>query len=84
MVSPAPGNNCNADRGIPARCANSTAKAAIKGVCSAGFANTGFPAARLAAICPTKIANGKFHGLMHTTGPIGAESSVRSARAVAA
>jgi hypothetical protein len=46
-----------------------TAVAAISGVCPAGFASTGLPAARAALTWPTKIASGKFHGLMHATGP---------------
>ena len=46
--------------------------AAISGVCSAGLASTGLPAASAAAIWPVKIASGKFHGLMQTTGPSGA------------
>ncbi|MCY1449229.1 hypothetical protein D9M71_659550 [compost metagenome] len=48
-----------------------TAWAAISGVCSAGLASTVLPAARAAATWPVKIARGKFHGLMHTTGPSG-------------
>jgi hypothetical protein len=36
--------------------------AAISGVCSAGFASTLLPAASAAAICPVKIASGKFQG----------------------
>jgi len=43
----------------------------MAGVVSAGLANTGLPAASAAATCPTKIASGKFHGLMQTTGPSG-------------
>ncbi|MCY1455840.1 hypothetical protein D9M71_730070 [compost metagenome] len=48
-----------------------TAWAAINGVCSAGLASTVLPAASAAATWPLKIASGKFHGLMHTTGPSG-------------
>jgi hypothetical protein len=58
-----------------------TACAAISGVCSAGFASTVLPAASAAATWPMKIASGKFHGLMQTTGPSGRcvsfENSVR-------
>ncbi len=68
-VSPLPGSNCSAARGIPASCSNCTARNAIKGVCSAGLASTTLPAASAALISPVKIASGKFHGLMHTTGP---------------
>ena len=32
------------------------------GVCSAGLASTGLPAASAAATWPVKIASGKFHG----------------------
>ncbi len=45
------------------------ASKATSGVCSAGFATTQLPAASAAAICPVKIASGKFHGLMQTNTP---------------
>ena len=70
-VSPRPGRNCSAATGTPARCKSRTASCAISGVCSAGFASTGLPAASAAATSPTKIASGKFHGEIATTGPIG-------------
>ena len=84
-TSPRPGRNCSASAGTPAACRRATAWAAISGVCSAGFASTLLPAASAAATCPVKIASGKFHGLMQTTGPNGAWSdSTSSARACAA
>jgi hypothetical protein len=49
-----------------------TLSAATSGVSSAGLASTGLPATSAAASCPVKIASGKFHGLMQTTGPSGA------------
>ena len=49
-TSPAPRINCKAARGTPASCSNDTAKCAIKGVCSAGFAKTALPAASAALI----------------------------------
>ncbi len=68
-VSPAPGRNCSAAPGTPARCSRRTACAATSGVCAAGLASTVQPAASAAATCPQKMASGKFHGLMQTTGP---------------
>ena len=51
-VSPRPGSNCSAAGGTPARCKRRTAAAAISGVCSAGFASTGLPAASAALTWP--------------------------------
>ncbi len=68
-VSPRPGTNPSASGAMPAACSNCTARQAMSGVCSAGFATTALPAAKAAATWPTKIASGKFHGLMHTKGP---------------
>src|SRR3546814_20064353 len=59
---------CSSDL-TPARCKYSTTRAAIKGVCSAGFAMTALPAARAAATCPVKIESGKFQGLIATKTP---------------
>ncbi|MNN29944.1 hypothetical protein D3C81_1435700 [compost metagenome] len=70
-VSPRPGSSCTAPAGTPASRSRRTAWAAISGVCSAGLASTGLPAASAAATWPVKIASGKFHGLMQTTGPSG-------------
>ena len=58
-----------------------TASAATSGVCSAGLASTGLPAASAAATWPVKIASGKFHGLMQTTGPSGTVASRCRSRA---
>ena len=41
----------------------------MSGVSSAGLASTGLPATKAAATWPVKMASGKFHGLMQTTGP---------------
>ena len=68
-MRPSPGSNCSASAGTPASCSSRTASAAISGVSSAGLASTGLPATSAAATWPVKIASGKFHGLMHTTGP---------------
>ncbi len=70
-VSPRPGSSCTAARGTPASHKRFTAWAATSGVCSAGLARTVLPAASAAATWPTKMASGKFQGLMHTTGPSG-------------
>ncbi|MNP40868.1 hypothetical protein D3C76_1345370 [compost metagenome] len=70
---------------MPASSSRRTAWAAISGVCSAGLAKTGLPAARAAATWPVKIASGKFHGLMQTTGPSGRWASLlKSLRACTA
>ena len=68
--SPAPSTNCNASFGTPAWCKSFTAAYAIREVCSAGLAITAFPAARLAATCPVKIAKGKFQGEIQRTFPL--------------
>ncbi len=61
-AGPSPGSSCSAASGTPASCISAVARAAISGVCSAGFAITAFPAPRQAATCPLKIASGKFQG----------------------
>ena len=68
-LAPGPGNNWMTDAGIPASSINSTARAAIRLVCSAGLAITLLPAAIAARIWPLKIANGKFHGDIQTIIP---------------
>ncbi len=68
-VAPSPGRSCRAGAGTPALCRSDTAKAAMSGVCSAGFATTALPAARAAAIWPVKMASGKFQGLMQAKVP---------------
>ena len=84
-VSPRPGNSCNAPRGTPASHSVRTASAAISAVCSAGLASTVLPAASAAATWPTKIASGKFQGLMQTTGPSGScDALLNSLRACSA
>jgi hypothetical protein len=65
------GQQLHGARGTPACHKARTACAAISGVCSAGLASTVLPAARAAATWPMKMASGKFHGLMQTTGPRG-------------
>ncbi len=70
-TSPAPGSNCTAPGGTPASRNMPTARLAISGVSSAGLASTVLPAASAAATWPVKMASGKFHGLMQTTGPSG-------------
>ena len=57
------------DFGTPASCSSATARAAISGVCSAGFASTALPAASAAVTWPRKIASGKFHGEMQAKMP---------------
>ena len=61
---PSPGTRPSTSPGTPAECKSLTVSKAIRGVCSAGLATTQLPAASAPAICPVKIANGKFHGLM--------------------
>ena len=64
-----PGSRIRASSGTPARCSSATALAAISGVCGAGLASTALPTASAAAICPVKIASGKFQGLIATNTP---------------
>ncbi len=71
-VAPSPGRSCRAEAGTPALCRSATAKAAISGVCSAGLARTALPVASAAAICPEKMASGKFQGEMQVKSPTGA------------
>ncbi|MOA22221.1 hypothetical protein D3C78_1427670 [compost metagenome] len=68
---PRPGSSWSTPRGMPASHRRRTACAATSGVCTAGLASTGLPAARAALTWPVKIASGKFQGLMQTTGPRG-------------
>src|SRR5712691_2437704 len=66
---PSPGTRCSAVGGMPASCNRRVASAAIRGVCSAGFATTVLPARSAAIAWPRKIESGKFHGLMQTKAP---------------
>jgi hypothetical protein len=74
-VAPSPGRNWSAAGGTPASCRSATVRAAISGVCSAGFAMTALPAARQAETWPLKIASGKFQGEMQTMIPRGLPES---------
>ena len=66
---PGAGTKCTTSGATPASCSNRMKRAAINGVGSAGFATTVFPAAKAAVICPAKMANGKFQGLMQANTP---------------
>ena len=66
---PSPGRSWITSSGTPASRSSATARAAISGVCSAGFAITELPVTSAAAICPVKIASGKFQGEMQTIAP---------------
>ena len=66
---------CTTFIGKPTERINSIARNAMRPVCSAGFAITVLPVTMAAATCPKNIANGKFHGLMHSTTP---RASIRS------
>ena len=68
-TAPAPGSRCRTPGGTPASCSSWTARKAVIGVCSAGLASTGLPAASAAATWPVKMASGKFHGDMQANGP---------------
>ena len=61
-TAPSPGSRCRTPGGTPASCSSWTARKAVIGVCSAGLASTGLPAASAAATWPVKMASGKFHG----------------------
>ena len=67
--SPWPGSSLQGRRGMPAACIRCTASAAVSGVCSAGLASTGLPAASGPPFLAGEDRQRKFHGLMHTTGP---------------
>ncbi len=84
-VGPSPGRRARTSPGMPASCISATARAAIRGVCSAGLAITGLPVTSAATTWPVKIASGKFHGEMQTKGPRAVRaSSLKSRRAPAA
>ena len=68
-VLPSPCASKRAFSGMPDSWSSATASAAIRGVCSAGFATTVFPAASAAVTWPMKIASGKFQGEIATNGP---------------
>ena len=68
-VSPRPAHSTRTLSGMPASYNRFTIAIAIPGVCSAGLAATALPVTRAAAICPVKIASGKFHGDMQTHTP---------------
>ena len=70
---------CTTPSGKPTDFINSMVRSAIKLVCSAGFAKTVLPVAIAAATWPKNIANGKFHGLIHSTTP---RASRRSSAAI--
>ncbi len=76
IVSPAPGISASTSPGMPAASSVRTAAAAISVDCSAGLATTALPAASAAAICPVKIASGKFHGEMQANTPRPRSASV--------
>ena len=70
ICEPLPSTRCRAAVGTPALWNRRTAQAAMAGVWAAGLAITVLPAARAAAIWPTKMANGKFQGLMQRNTPV--------------
>src|SRR6516164_2215623 len=57
--------------GTPARSASSASASAENGVCDAGLTTTVHPAAIAGAALRVIIANGKFHGVMQATTPMG-------------
>ena len=61
-AAPPPGRKCSTSTGTPASMQQPTAAKPISGVCPAGLATAALPEASAAAICPVKIASGKFHG----------------------
>lgn len=61
----------NVPDGKPALSTRAASAKAENGVSSAGRATQTQPAAKAAAIFRTNIANGKFHGVMKPTTPIG-------------
>ncbi len=78
-ISPLPGRRCSTPGGMPALCKSLTARAATSGVCWAGLATIALPAASAPAICPVKMASGKFHGEIAANTPRPcSDSSLRS------
>jgi len=61
----------NTPFGTPARSASSASAKAEYGVCPAGFKTTVQPAPIAGPALRVIMANGKFHGVMHATTPIG-------------
>ena len=61
----------NTPFGTPARCASSASANADSGVSSAGLTTTVQPAASAGETLRVIMADGKFHGVMAATTPIG-------------
>ena len=57
--------------GIPAFSNSSPRRSAVSGVCSAGFSTTVQPVASAGPSFHAAISNGKFHGMIWPTTPIG-------------
>ena len=73
---PSPGSTCKTPRGIPASCANSATRSAVRLVCSAGLIIIEQPDASAGPIFQANIIKGKFHGKMATTTPIGSRTII--------
>src|SRR5699024_5768528 len=70
-VSPKPVTTLNTPSGKPASCVNFAIYKAESGVCSAGFKIIVQPVASAAPIFQAAINNGKFHGIIRPTTPVG-------------
>ncbi len=71
-ASPSPGSSAIAPAGTPPARNASTTRKAQPGACSAGLSTTVLPVASAAAVMPSGIASGKFHGAITAQTPRGA------------
>src|SRR5205814_1093517 len=71
MAEPLPGNTWSTPGGSPAAWASSPSLSAVSGESDAGLSTTQLPAASAGAAFQQAIGNGKFHGTIAATTPIG-------------
>ena len=70
-ASPSPGSSCSAPRGTPASCSSAHRVGGDQRRLLGRLGEHRVAGGQRGATWPVKIASGKFHGLMHTTGPSG-------------
>jgi hypothetical protein len=78
ITAPGPGSTDTAAGGTPASTSSSPSRSAVSGVSDAGFNTTGLPHASAGANFQQAMRNGKFHGTMSPTTPIGSRSTTSS------
>ena len=79
-VCPKPGTTLNTPSGRPASMASSATRSAVNGDFSEGLSTSELPLASIGPIFQDAINNGKFHGTMAPTTPMGSRVIVASAR----